>query len=603
MKHQFKLNVCAALMCCQFAQANQVPTDVVNGNVDERNSLVALTNATIHFNGKESIENATLLIQQDRIIGIDNNNTVPEEALVKDYAGMHIYPGFIHLDSSLGLPKPDPRPPFQWTAAEVINSTTEGAYNSNEAIKSSYQAAEHFTNDEKSNAKYRAAGFTTALSHRKDGIMRGTSVLTQLSKQDEALNVIASQAAQHYSFDKGSSKQNYPVSLMGVVALIRQTWLDAQWYQQQNQMTDLDLAAINATMNLPKIIETRNWQQTLLANKMAQEFDTQFVVKTAADSYQNLAAVKSTGQTLIVPLTSPKAPSIKDSLDEWNVDYKDLKAWEVAPFNPALLAQQGISFALVPDGSPKGIEGFLKDLRSAVKHGLDEDTAIQALTSIPAEILGSDELGNIEQGHYANFIVTNGPIMEESSYVAETWVSGVAHKVKGMPVLQPGIYQLTDDSKTHTFKISNKLGKFSAAAAAEDDKTSYQLNQSGNFVTLTIKHEDNSHQYLAAISDRRMTPIDPADWQIVWTGALPEEPQDQEPSTKQDSKSIPEIPKPFTAYGLAQVPEAEPLLIQNATVWTNEDEGILSNSDVVVGRRQNQSNRTKPNGQIKHPHH
>ena len=39
---------------------------------------------------------------------------------------------------------------------------------------------------------------------------------------------------------------------------------------------------------------------------------------------------------------------------------------------------------------------------------------------------------------------------------------------------------------------------------------------------------------------------------------------------------------PFVAYGNETLPKAETLLVKNATVWTNEGDGIMENTDVLV---------------------
>ena len=195
MKIKLKLTAWAILTYSQIGLTAEIPTAVINGNTDNRNSLLALTHATVHLNASETITNATLVVKDNEIVSINTASKPPENAQELDYSGMHIYPGFIHLDSSIGLPEPAPRPPFQWGKSETLNTTLPGAYNSNEAIKASFEAAKNYTTDNKENAKLRAAGFTAALSHRKDGIMRGTSVLLHLADQADAKNIISPQAA------------------------------------------------------------------------------------------------------------------------------------------------------------------------------------------------------------------------------------------------------------------------------------------------------------------------------------------------------------------------------------------------------------------------
>ena len=577
MKIKMKLTALALLACSQVTHSQEVPTAVVNGNIDERNTVTALMHATVHLNPSESIENATLLVQNDRIIGVSKSGKIPDNAHVKDYTGMHIYPGFVHMDSSIGLPELAKRPPFSWTKAETLNSTIPGAYNSNEAIKAAYDAAKDYTTDAKLNAKLRAAGFTSALSYKKDGIMRGTSVLTHLADLPEEKNIITTHAAQHYSFDKGSSKQDYPVSLMGSVALIRQTWLDASWYQQQNEMIDFDLAAINDNKQLPKIISSDNWQQSLLAHKIANEFNTKFVVKTDATSYQNLPAISQTNQTLIVPLSAPDAPTIHDELDTWNVDFNDLKKWEVAPFNAALLEKNKVEFALIPNSSPKGLASFLKDLREAHKNGLTEKSALAALTSVPAKILGQTAIGSIGKDQFASFIVTDGSLLNEKTQIAETWVAGAAYSINGLPKLLPGQYELKVGDDTHTFELNYDGSKMKLSAADEADENTYKISPSGNFVNLTVEQGDEKNTYFGVIKDRQLMPLDDNDWQLSKVADLT-----ALPNKETKAVELPTIPKPFSAYGLQNTDNNDTVLIKNATVWTNEDDGILENTDVLV---------------------
>ena len=48
-----------------------------------------------------------------------------------------------------------------------------------------------------------------------------------------------------------------------------------------------------------------------------------------------------------------------------------------------------------------------------------------------------------------------------------------------------------------------------------------------------------------------------------------------------DVKVMP-VTYPNGAYGFAQLPKQETILFRNATVWTNESDGILENTDVLI---------------------
>lgn len=574
----------AAIFASQPSQANALPTQTINGIADERSPVMALTHATIHVNSTTVLEDATLVIQGDRILSVSDDNKYPKNAQVKDYTGMHLYPGFILLDSQVGMPEMAKKPPFSWGKKETITSTKKGAYNANEAIKASFSAADVFDVDGKNNKTLRSNGFTNALTYQPDGIMRGTSALVHLNEDSAHQAIIRRDVAQHLSFDKGSSKQDYPVSLMGAVALIRQTMMDAQWYKQQSEMIDLDLQAINDNSKLPRFISADSWHETVLAKKIGTEFDVNFVVKTAGDSYQDVTAVSATGQSLIVPLVQEKAPAMNDELDLWNVDYKDLKKWQLTPFNPAILAREGVTFSLIP--AAKKEKSFLKDLRNAVKHGLDKQTALAAITSTPAKMIGDGRLGQLKKGNFANLVVTTDGLFQKGSEVAETWVAGDAHKVSGMPRIQIGSYTLNFDGQQHDVKISSKDGKISLTPADKENKTKYKVTQDNDFITVKVtmpadkdsKESGETHQLFGVINNKVVNSLK-GDWSLT---SVESKDDSEEQKTAEDSKAIPSIPRPFSAYGLAQAEKNNSMLITNTTVWTNEEDGILENTDVLV---------------------
>ena len=569
----------AGVCVCTQSWGAPPKTVTINDINDQRNTLMALTGAMVYTDADTSVSNATVLIRNGRIISVKSGQQPPQNAVVKDYSGLTIYPGFIHLDSGVGLPEPKPRAAFSFGQPETIGSTVKGAYNANEAIKASFNAAEVFKTDSKTNGKLRKAGFTAALSHNKDGIMRGTSALISLSDQADQLNIIKSQAANHFSFDKGSSKQNYPISLMGAVALIRQTFMDAKWYTQQSSMVDLDLEAVNAQARLPRLFTTRNWQQTVLVDTIADEFDTRFVVRTKGDSYEDLQAVKNTGQTLIVPLNARKAPQVNDPYDSWNVDLKDLKKWEIEPFNPALLEQNGIRFALLPADDDKDAGKFMKALRTAVEHGLSKTTALAAMTSVPANILGQKDMGHLKAGARADFIVTTGDLFNKDTELAETWVGGQSHRINGIPMMASGQYALSFADQTVDTKLSYAKGKLSLKPVDEEDKTTFKVFMDDGFMQIQVKPEEGDATMLfGRLKDDTITPLaDSINWSLKAEAS-----EEAEDSKAKEPKAMPEIPYPFAAYGYAEAQKHDAILFKNATVWTNEEDGILENTDVLI---------------------
>jgi len=224
----------ACLSLCVFSAYAQ-ETFTVNGVKDERLGLHAFINTTLHVDYQTSIENAVLVIQKGEIIASGKDVKVPKGAIVHDLNGNHIYPSFIELSSNIGMPKAEQ----SRRSGPQLGPTKEGAYNANDAIKAYFQAHEAFETNTSEADKMRKAGFGVVLTHNQDGLVRGTGTVVALHDGPENEIMLKESASQHFSFDKGSSTQDNPSSLMGAIALIKQTYLDAKWYASQNEMVDV----------------------------------------------------------------------------------------------------------------------------------------------------------------------------------------------------------------------------------------------------------------------------------------------------------------------------------------------------------------------------
>ena len=113
-------------------------------------------------------------------------------------------------------------------------SKKDGAYSWNQALKPEFRSHEHFAVNVKTAKGYRDAGFGTVMTHQADGICRGTATVVMLGQENEHQMMIKEQAAHMMSFKKGVSTQSYPGSLMGGIALLRQTYIDGTWYKNQD---------------------------------------------------------------------------------------------------------------------------------------------------------------------------------------------------------------------------------------------------------------------------------------------------------------------------------------------------------------------------------
>ena len=464
-----------------------------NGVYDQRDGAYAFTGATVHVSPEKTIENATLAIRDGKILSVTSGGAVPAGAVEVKLAGKHIYPSFIEVYGAYGMPDPESSGPMgnRRSTPPQLESNTDGAYSWNQAMRPETDAAALFSIDPKAAKAMREAGFGTVSTHQHDGISRGTAAVVSLDETSDNTVLLKRNAAHHLSFDKGTSRQNYPNSRMGTMALLRQTYLDADWYaKQRGEETNLSLAAWNNVQDLPQIFEVDNWQDALRADKVGDEFKKQYIIRGGGDEYQRLEPLKASGATFILPLTFPETYDVSDPFAADLVSIAQLRHWERAPGNIAAVAEAGIPFVLTGEGFKKPTE-LHEAMRKAVEAGADPKVVFAAFTTGPAELLGiTDMVGTLDKGKLANFIVTDKDPFTEKATIYQNWVQGHPYELK--PVQSTDLadaYDIQVGGKTYSATVTGDSGDQKMKISVAGDTTSNDVNytESGGVITLRFR--------------------------------------------------------------------------------------------------------------------
>jgi len=586
------------LLCFLFFAGRSFAQETfpVNGPWDTRPGQYAFINATIVASPGETISNGVLLVKDRLIEGVGAGLTVPKGYVVIDLKGKYIYPGLIDAYTTYGMPEA-PRQAFPqggFGRIPVYTSTKAGAFNWNEAIKPEMNAKSIFHADAAKAEELRKNGFSTVQSLVHDGIARGTSVAVTLGDERDNELMLNDQAAAHYSFSKGTAATNYPSSLMGSIALIRQTYYDAEWYKNQKEEYNISLEEFNREQALPQVFEVTDAFSVLRAQKIGKEFGKQYIYKTDGKEYRRLDAMKALGAGFIIPLNFPEPYDVEDPLDARNISYTQLKDWELAPTNPAALEKAGINFALTSFGLEKATD-FWTNLHTAIDMGLSEKQALRSLTVIPAEMLGiADKTGTLAKGKLATFLVTSDDLFKKENIIYENWIEGRQYVVTRMDVADlRGTYDFSGDGLPGlTMKIGGTPGSYELNIERKADSAQARgtITRSGDMISVYFdlkKPAGNTRLsgYITSLSPLTfegngvMPDGSEIKWKATYNGvAAPSPRRDQ---AKPDTITGPVI-YPFTAYGATVLPKAETVLFKNATVWTNEKEGILKNTDVLI---------------------
>jgi len=600
------------LLFCIMAKA-QV-TFPVNGVADPRTGCYAFTNATIVKDGQTTLNNATLVIRDGKITGVGTNLPVPKDAVVVNCSGKYIYPSLVDIYSDYGMPQQQRQ---QGTGGfggggfgqQQFTSNTKGAYGWNQAIHTETNAADIFTVDDKTAKPLRDLGFGSVLTHNKDGIARGTGVVVTLANEKENLVIVKDKASAHYSFSKGTSTQSYPGSMMGSVALLRQTYLDAQWYKSKpaKEGVNMSLQAWNEDQNLPQIFDANDKWSDIRADRVGDEFGVQYIIKGGGNEYQRINDIAATKATFILSLNFPQAQDVEDPNDAKYVSLADMKHWELAPTNPAVFEKANIPFALTT-ADLRDTKQFWTNLRKAFDYGLTESKAFDALTKTPATWLGVyDKVGSLDEGKLANFLITTGPLFNEKTIIIENWVQGDKYAVKEEAWTNvAATYNLTINAAGGPMNYTLDVKNATTANVIGKDTLTGKFSYDGKLVKLSFSTTPSRRPQgqgqgqpgqggfggrggatmrLSGVSNGdtwQGSGVDTAGNPLTWTASFVKANEPTDSARRKFPLRLGKVTYPFGSYGWDSLPHQENLLIKNATVWTNEKEGVLPNTDVLV---------------------
>lgn len=565
-----------------------------NGIKASEPSYILLQNATLLVKPGEILQSADILVQDGKIIRV-GKQLHQDGAITIDYTGKVIIPSFVELYSDVGLE------PLKYTGSgwrPQMESNKEGAYYWNEAVHPELAAAAAYQYQSAKAEQLQQAGFGFALTHYTDGIVRGSGALVSLGSSQVHKQIIKAKAAQYFSFEKGGSQQSYPSSQMGSIALLRQAFYDLSYYKANTQKLGYSQSLSDwANMEgAPAFFKTTDKWEILRAEKIAQEFKIPFIFVGSGNEYAIAQELKKIKSNLVLPLNFPDAYDVKDPYLASQIALSDLKHWELAPSNAAILAKSQITFSLTTQGL-KNAEQFWTNLRKAINRGLEPAQALAALTTIPAKWLNLDnQIGTIEAGKLASFSVYNGNPFTHEAQLLESWNQGEQKIWKNPNSAQIiGTYTVRFENQTYGLQISGSPERPQAKAwlvkgsDTLQTKANVLLTQQDiaiQFLSLGQANQQLIQLHGKVLKDGAVLEGEGTNEKGAWMrwSAIQNKKTAAQPLTalKPDTLHNGAAWFPNMAFGNADLLKAGTLLFKDATVWTNEKEGILVGADVLV---------------------
>ena len=420
----------------------------------------AITGGMVHVGDGTVLVGATVVIRDGLIVSVEAGGEVPAGAAGMDATGKHVYPGFITALSDLGLggdstPGPSRGPRAAGAGAPTPPPPSRGPEDRPDTFSWRLAADDLRASDERIAAR-RSTGFTSAVSAPPDGIVSGRAALLNLAGPegvDSRDLVVAPDVAVMVRLGTRGFR-SFPGSMMGVIAYLRQLFLDASHYGEVWRMYQEDPAglarprydrtlaplAAAASGDQPVLLPASLDKEVRRMVGLAEEFGIRPVLYGGHEAGDSAEFLKEHGVPILVDLNWPKADPQADP--EAEIPLRTLRLRDQAPAGPAALAAAGVRFAFYlgegPEagGGPRGrgasagsSGGDIAAVRKAVARGLGREAALTALTLAPAEIFGvADRVGTLQSGRIANLVIADKDIFEDGARVETVFVDGVIHR-------------------------------------------------------------------------------------------------------------------------------------------------------------------------------
>jgi imidazolonepropionase-like amidohydrolase len=438
----------ACLTLIAAARADILPT----GNRAVPLGVHALVGGKVVVKPGQTLDSATVLIRDGLIEKVGTDVVAPPDARVWDMKGLTIYAGFIDPYLTIGSNAPNPMPGnrgpelgagrFYGLPVANLDPGNPGPGSELPTVTPEHRMVEGITPDPKALQALREIGFTVGNVVPGRGIIRGTSVLLALSDGNPNEAVIRPDVFQHVAFEsaeRGEGPGSYPQSLMGIIAAVRQSFFDAQHYFLEHRSDEQapqgrKRPAFNPASQalgpalrkeMPVVFEPTSALMVDRAGRVGRELGLNFYILASGQEWRRPDLAKGAGAPFIVPLNFPEISKMPEE-DDWNaITLDQLRAWDWAPEDAAVLRAQNLEVALTTYDLEDKTE-FRRNLASAIDRGFSENDALAALTTVPAKLCGVEQsLGTVEPGKMANLTVVSGKgYFDPEAKVKEVWIDG-----------------------------------------------------------------------------------------------------------------------------------------------------------------------------------
>ncbi|MEN6325977.1 MAG: amidohydrolase [Syntrophomonas sp.] len=356
------------------------------------------------------IADGVVIVEGGYIHAVGPNIDIPENCQVIDAGNGYVCPGFIDAHTHIGLEE------------EIYSIEGDDVNESSDPITAHLQALDGIN--------FRDLAFEDAL---KGGVTRAMCM-------PGSANIIGGQAVflktlaptmeeMVYRHPWGlkaalgenpkrvyAGQKKTPLTRMANAALLREALytaaktMDKEPADSRESFKQQSLIRV-LKKEMPLLLHAHRADDILTALRIKDEFAIDLIIQHGTEAFLIAEELKKR--------------NVKVCLGPLLVNRAKVEMKEVSFKSAELLARAGVEFALITDHPVVPIEHLRVCAALAVREGLDEELALQSISSIPARLLGVDkELGSIKVGKKADLVVFDGHPFDFRTHVIATMVDG-----------------------------------------------------------------------------------------------------------------------------------------------------------------------------------
>ncbi len=377
----------------------------------------AITGAHVVPVTAPAFDGGAVVVEDGKITAIGPDATPPDGVPVVDAAGAWLVPGFVEAHGHVGI--------HEEANGEAGNDTNEMTGPNMAGVR----AIDAVDIQDEGFRDALAGGVTSIVVKPGSGnpiggqtvaikTWGGRTIDEQLISDAVSVKSALGENPKRVYGGKGQT----PSTRLGVAKIIRDAFVEAQNYRAARDAAAAKGEPFARDLTKETLVRVLDgelaWDQhthrhddIATAIRLAEEFGYRLVVNHGTEAHKIDHVLAEKGIPVIYgPLFTSRS----------KVELRD----RGIP-NLATIAAAGVRVAITTDAPVVPINMLVDQATAAVKEGLPWQTALEALTVNPAEILGfGDRVGRLEVGHDADLVLWDGDPLAATSRATRVWIEG-----------------------------------------------------------------------------------------------------------------------------------------------------------------------------------